>query len=182
MRPAPCASPSPRTRWRASGGVEAYVEQSVRGLIEAGHDVCVFTEDPRAPRRMACACRRGPRHPANRASADTAVRAYAADVVIVHGLGDPAIEEVPRGDAPVRVLCPRVSRHVHLRREGPQLSRPCAHANARSEAGACCATTRERCGGTQPGDDAAAVSAAAAPPGRRAAARLAVRHLGAHRR
>ena len=27
------------------GGVEAYVEQSVHGLREAGHDVCVFAED-----------------------------------------------------------------------------------------------------------------------------------------
>ena len=32
------------------GGVEAYVEQSVCGLIDCGHDVRVFSED-RAARR-----------------------------------------------------------------------------------------------------------------------------------
>jgi glycosyltransferase involved in cell wall biosynthesis len=75
------------------GGVEAYVEQSVAALCRDGHDVCVFPEDGQARREdglavPACV-------PANGDAAWllAAVRAYAPDVVINHGLLDPAVEE-----------------------------------------------------------------------------------------
>jgi glycosyltransferase involved in cell wall biosynthesis len=75
------------------GGVEAYVEQSVRGLLDAGHDVCVFTEDPEGtvsdPLRVPGWAPPG----APGRTLPEAVRAYCADVVIGHGLGDPTVEE-----------------------------------------------------------------------------------------
>ena len=76
------------------GGVEAYVEQSVRGLIEAGHDVCVFTEDPRASTTDGLRVPAWTQAPGEQGRTLTrAVRSYAADVVIVHGLADPVVEE-----------------------------------------------------------------------------------------
>jgi glycosyltransferase involved in cell wall biosynthesis len=74
------------------GGVEAYVEQSVRGLIDRGHEVRVFSEDSDANegdelRVPAWTSSEG----AGRGLAD-AVRAYAPEVVLTHGLSDPAIE------------------------------------------------------------------------------------------
>jgi glycosyltransferase involved in cell wall biosynthesis len=76
------------------GGVEAYVEHSVRSLIDAGHDVCVFTEDSQAGRAGGLdvpAWTPSARDPGRTIS--EAVRAYGADVVIGHGLADPAAEE-----------------------------------------------------------------------------------------
>ena len=76
------------------GGVERYVEQSTRGLIEAGHEVCVFSEDP--PARTTDRVRVPAWTPAvgqRSLSLAQALRTYAADVVIGHGLRDQAVEQ-----------------------------------------------------------------------------------------
>jgi glycosyltransferase involved in cell wall biosynthesis len=75
------------------GGVEAYVEYSVGGLRDAGHDVCVFPEDRQArPGNGSTVHAWTPASGAPR-SLPWAVRAYAPDVVITHGLLDPAMDE-----------------------------------------------------------------------------------------
>ena len=75
------------------GGVEAYVEQSVSALCRAGHDVCVFPEDGQARRGNGLVVPAWV--PANDQARSllAGVHAYAPDVVINHGLLDPALEE-----------------------------------------------------------------------------------------
>ena len=73
------------------GGVEAYVEQSVHGLREAGHDVCVFAED-RETRAAGLSVPSWAPHEAMPA-VDAAVRTFSPQIVMSHGVGDPALEE-----------------------------------------------------------------------------------------
>jgi len=73
------------------GGVEAYVEQSVHGLREAGHDVCVFAED-RQTRAAGLSVPSWAPHEAMPA-VDAAVRTFSPQIVMSHGVGDPALEE-----------------------------------------------------------------------------------------
>jgi glycosyltransferase involved in cell wall biosynthesis len=82
------------------GGAEVYVEQSVRGLIGAGHDVCVFAEDAggSAEARMCVPTWSSPDRRA--LSLSEAVRAFGAHVVITHGLDDPTVEEALAGMHP----------------------------------------------------------------------------------
>jgi glycosyltransferase involved in cell wall biosynthesis len=75
------------------GGVEAYVERSATGLVAAGHDVCVFPEDGARPAGGLDVPAWTP-GPASRTSLADAVRAYAPDVLVTHGLDDPGLEAV----------------------------------------------------------------------------------------
>ena len=75
------------------GGVEAYVERSAQGLVAAGHDVCVFPEDGARSAGGLDVPAWTPRSRGSESLAD-AVRDYAPDVLVTHGLDDPGLEAV----------------------------------------------------------------------------------------
>ena len=75
------------------GGVEAYVERSAQGLVAAGHDVCVFPEDGARSAGGLDVPAWTPRSRGSEPLAD-AVRDYAPDVLVTHGLDDPGLEAV----------------------------------------------------------------------------------------
>ena len=75
------------------GGVETYIEQSVGGLIDRGHDVRVFSEEPPARRGDGLRVPAWPSLEGAERGLTDAVRAYAPDVVLTHGLANPAIEQ-----------------------------------------------------------------------------------------
>jgi glycosyltransferase involved in cell wall biosynthesis len=73
------------------GGIEAYVERSARGLVGAGHDVCVFPEDGVA-RSDGLDVPAWTSPAGGRASLPAAVRDYRPDVLMTHGLDHPGLE------------------------------------------------------------------------------------------
>ena len=104
------------------GGVETYIEQSVGGLIDGGHDVRVFTEEPPARRGNGLRVPAWPSLEATETRADrcrSRLRRRCRDHARPRQSGNRA---VPCGHAPFCVLCARLSRHLHLGREGLQLS------------------------------------------------------------
>ena len=75
------------------GGVEAYVERSAQGLVAAGHDLCVFPQDG-ARRAGGLDVPAWTLRSRGGASLADAVRDYGPDVLVTHGLDDPALEAV----------------------------------------------------------------------------------------
>jgi len=131
------------------GGAEVYVEQSVRGLIRAGHDVCVFPEDPGlgSERRMCVPVWSPP--DARARSLPDAVRAYGADVVITHGLDDPAVEEALSAMRPSVFFAHAY--HGTCISGAKAHSFPTVSACARTLGGGCLASYYpRRCGGISP--------------------------------
>ena len=163
------------------GGVETYVEQSVRRLIERGHDVRVFCRGAAGEtgRRAARACmavarRRGTRPGRCRARVRRRRRAHARP----RQSGDRA---VPCRHATRLCSLPTLTTAPASRARRRTAFPWCARASERSGAGASCATTRGAAEASVPVTMVRAVSQAAEAPRGRAAARLGVRDFGSHR-
>ena len=161
------------------GGVEAYVEQSVHGLREAGHDVCVFAED-RQTRAAGLSVPSWAPHEAMPA-VDAAVRTFSLQIVDVarrRRSGSRRSPLVNRAVGVLRARAPRVRASPAPRPTASPASRP---VSARSEPVAFCVTSRVDAR-PQPGDDGPGVWVATAPPRRGATPRTGVRLVGVHRR